>query len=159
MKATASAGFIGYNRNRIGEVEGTCFLLHGDPVTFILIFSKNLIWKPRGFAPEDQKDKAEKVSQIIRIRGLFCNENVVPAWIGTQKLIKTVVKNDLDHVPVIQSSTLKMLIVHGKTQWSDQVKAGTQGRTSPYDIPRIVGDLGLIQHHIEFFHVRFPVTL
>jgi hypothetical protein len=60
-------------------------------------------------------------------------------------------------LPVIEPGTSKVFFIDAKAQWTYQPEVGSGGQATAAHVPRVLGNLGLVEHNIKggkFLHNR-----
>ena len=51
--------------------------------------------------------------------------------------------------PVIEPRAAELFLIDAESEWADQPEVSSRGEAAPSDVPRVLGNLGLVQDDIE----------
>lgn len=141
---------IGHYSNCSGKIEAPDLSPHRDPVT-----GKGqayLIWKPRGFSPEQQIGSMVHPRLGIVLGGKFAESKDLSFCLfssNPQERLKTLVVYHVDFRPVIKARPLEMPVIDSKPERMYEVEPQLCCPAKTCNIAGVRRDLRLVKDHVQ----------
>ena len=138
---------IGDNRHRIGKIEASCLINHGDSDAPLGIRLHNPLGQAFCLAAEEQKNLLLIIGKIhlaINLLGLGgAIIDFAPPFGEGGEFFIIFMDGKIQILPIIQACPPDRLLIYGKTQGLDQMQRTAGGSAGAGDIAGILRDLRL----------------